>query len=286
MSFCLGVVGGSGIHDIEGLHAVDKHEVSTPYGPPSAPLVTGRLGETRLVFLPRHGEGHRLAPHEINYRANICALKQAGATHLVSLSAVGSLKEQLEPGDVVAVDQFIDRTRTRASTFFEGGVVAHVAFADPVCPELRQAAAEAAERAGARVHRGGGYLCMEGPQFSTKAESLLYRSWGLSVIGMTAMPEAKLAREAELPYALLAFVTDFDCWHEEEQPVTVEAILRVLQQNAVLAKRSISELAAALPDPTTSPAHGALEHAIVTRPDAISSEARRRLAWLVPSYSR
>jgi 5'-methylthioadenosine phosphorylase len=277
----LGVIGGSGIYGVEQLESVEALTVSTPFGAPSGPIVRGRVGATTLLFLPRHGPGHALAPHQINYRANVCALKRLGATHLVSLSAVGSMREDIEPGHVVIVDQYIDLTKRRPSTFFEDGVVAHVSFADPVCPDLSRALGDAARRAGARVHDGGTYVCMEGPQFSTRAESLLYRQWGVSVIGMTAMPEAKLAREAELPYATLALATDYDCWHQTEAPVTVEAIVTVLHANAALAKRTVIELAGHLPDPRRSNAHGALGFAVITDPSRISAEARERLGWLL-----
>jgi 5'-methylthioadenosine phosphorylase len=281
MSAVLGVIGGSGIYEIPGLTEVKEVAFETPFGAPSDSIVSGRLGDTQLLFLPRHGRGHRVAPHEINYRANVCAMKQLGATHLVSLSAVGSMKEEIAPGHVVLVDQFIDLTKRRVSTFFEGGVVAHVGFADPVCPILAQALASAAESAGAKVHFGGTYVCMEGPQFSTRAESRLYRSWGVSVIGMTAMPEAKLAREAELPYATMALATDYDCWHETEEDVTVEAILAVLKANADLAKRTVVELAGNLPDTSKSPATGALRHAVISDPKSQPAEATRRLSWLI-----
>jgi 5'-methylthioadenosine phosphorylase len=277
----LGVIGGSGIYEVDGLTAVEQLQVDTPYGAPSAELTRGRLGDTTLLFLPRHGVGHPLPPHQINYRANVCAMKQLGATHLVSLSAVGSMREEIAPGHVVVVDQYIDLTKRRVSTFFEDGVAAHVGFADPVCPLLGAALASAAERAGATVHRGGTYVCMEGPQFSTRAESALYRTWGVSVIGMTAMPEAKLAREAELPYATLALATDYDCWHDSEEHVTVQAVIQVLRDNAARGKRTLAELANGLPDPTASPAHGALEHAIITDPKRISPSARARLEWLI-----
>src|SRR5579863_1153529 len=260
-SHILGVIGGSGLYEIDGLLDVEETAVDTPFGPPSDAIVRGRLGETTVLFLPRHGRGHRIAPHRINARANVCALKKLGATHLVSISAVGSMKESIVPGDFVAVDQFIDLTKTRASTFFEDGIVGHVGFSDPVCEKLAGAVAKAAARAGARVHPSGTYLCMEGPQFSTRAESLLYRSWGVSVIGMTGMPEAKLAREAELPYALLALATDYDCWHEVEDEVSVAAVLAVLKKNAAVARRTIAELADALPDPKSSRAFGALASA-------------------------
>jgi 5'-methylthioadenosine phosphorylase len=281
VAFVLAVIGGSGIYDIPGLTQVQEQRVDTPYGAPSDQVISGQLGDTKLLFLPRHARGHRVAPHEINFRANICALKMLGATHLVSLSAVGSMKEEIAPGEVVVVDQYIDLTKRRASTFFDSGLVAHVAFADPVCPLLAKSLARAAETAGAKVHWGGTYVCIEGPQFSTRAESQLYRRWGVSVIGMTALPEAKLAREAELPYATLALATDYDCWHESEEDVSVEAILQVLRANADLAKRTVAALALDLPDPSQSPATGALRHALITDPQARDATARERLSWLV-----
>lgn len=278
---CLGVIGGSGLYAIEGLSAVEELHVDTPYGAPSAPLVQGELEGVRLVFLPRHGIGHAIPPHRINYRANVCALKKAGATHLLSVSAVGSMKEAIAPGHMVVVDQFIDLTRRRVSTFFDEDVVGHVAFADPTCALLGEAVAGAARRAGATVHEGGTYVCVEGPTFSTRAESLLYRSWGVSVIGMTAMPEAKLAREAELPYALLALATDYDCWHAEEEDVTADAVVAVLKKNVQTARRAVLELAKALPDPAGSRATGALSSAIMTSKSVISPASREALAWLV-----
>lgn len=277
----LGVVGGSGVYEIPGLSRVRELQVETPYGSPSDALVEAWLGETRLIFLPRHGRQHRLAPHSINYRANVCALKMLGAEQIVSVSAVGSLQEHIAPGDVVVVDQYIDCTKRRAATFFDADVVAHVSFADPVCPALSEAAALATEQSGGRLHRGGTYVCIEGPQFSTRAESHLYRSWGASVIGMTALPEAKLAREAELPYATLAFVTDYDCWHETEEDVSVEAILAVLRQNAALARETVRRLCEQLPDPATSPAATALRSAILTPPEQRSPAALERLSWLL-----
>jgi 5'-methylthioadenosine phosphorylase len=282
----LAVIGGSGLYEIEGLSGVEEVRVETPFGAPSDAIVRGHLGQTTLLFLPRHGRGHRLAPHEIPFRANVCALKKLGATHLVSISAVGSMKEAIVPGDFVVVDQLIDLTKRRVSTFFEEGLVGHVGFADPVCESLSESLAAAAGRAGARVHRGGTYVCIEGPQFSTRAESLLYRSWGVSVIGMTAMPEAKLAREAELPYALLALATDYDCWHESEEDVSVEAVLAVLGQNVAAARRTVAELAPALPDPTKSRAHGALAGggAIMTARDRVPPATLARLEWLVGKY--
>jgi 5'-methylthioadenosine phosphorylase len=279
--YVLAVLGGSGLYRIEGLEQVETIRVETPYGAPSDAVVRGKLGATTLLFLPRHGQGHAIAPHRINYRANVCALKKLGATHLVSISAVGSMREDIAPGDFVVVDQFIDLTKRRDSTFFDEGVVAHVGFADPVCAKLADAVGAASERAGAQVHRGGTYVCIEGPQFSTRAESRLFRSWGVSVIGMTAMPEAKLAREAELPYALLALATDYDCWHATEEDVTVEAVMAVLAKNVVGARRTVSELATRLPDPTDSPASQALQYAVITARESMSPEALTRLGWLL-----
>jgi 5'-methylthioadenosine phosphorylase len=283
MARVLGVIGGSGVYEVHGLSDVREERVGTPFGEPSDAIIRGRLGDTELLFLPRHGRGHLVSPHLVNYRANVCAMKRLGATHLVSISAVGSMKESIPPGDVVVVDQYLDFTKRRASTFFEDGIVAHVSLAAPVCPLLSKAAAEAARRAGANVHEGGTYVCIEGPQFSTRAESLFYRSLGVTVVGMTAMPEAKLAREAELPYATVAFSTDYDSWHETEKAVSVEGVVAVLRQNADIAKRIVIELASALPDPAKSPATGALRNAIITAPEHITSEARARLGWLIGS---
>jgi 5'-methylthioadenosine phosphorylase len=280
---CLAVIGGSGLYDIEGLTEKTEIAVDTPYGKPSDVIVKGTLGGTELLFLPRHGKGHRIAPHAINYRANIAALKMSGATHLLTVSAVGSMKEQIAPGDLVVPDQFIDLTKRRVSSFFDDGVVAHVGFADPVCTLLAGALADAADQAGAKVHRGGAYVCMEGPAFSTRAESRVYRSWGVSVIGMTAMPEAKLAREAELPYAVLALSTDYDCWHEGEEDVTVDAVIAVMQKNVAVARRTIAGVSARLPDASKSSAHGALARAVMTSPAAMSAEAKKKLAWLLPN---
>jgi 5'-methylthioadenosine phosphorylase len=277
----LAVLGGSGMYEMQGLVDVEEIAVDTPYGSPSDAIVRGRLGQTTLLFLPRHGRGHPIAPHQINARANVCALKMLGATHLVSVSAVGSMREAIAPGDFVVVDQFIDQTKKRTSTFFEDGVVAHVSFADPVCEHLSVALAEAGERAQVHVHRGGTYVCIEGPQFSSRAESLLYRSWGVSVIGMTAMPEAKLAREAELPFALLALATDYDCWHVTEEEVTIEAVLAVMARNTAAARRTLAELAARLPDPEASAAHHAVRAAVVTSRDRIPPGVGARLEWLL-----
>lgn len=268
----LGIIGGSGLYAIDGLEDRREERVETAWGKPSAPLVRGRIGEVELVFLPRHGQGHHLSPTDVPYRANIAALKAAGCTDLLSVSACGSLQERYAPGDFVAVDQFIDRTVARENSFFGAGMVAHVSMADPVCARLSGFAAEAAEAEGAKVHRGGTYLAMEGPQFSTRAESNLYRQWGCDVIGMTNMPEAKLAREAELPYATLAMVTDYDCWREGTDAVSVTDVLGVLHQNSALARRAIMRLAASLSGTPRTPSpqgiETCLDFALITAPEA------------------
>jgi 5'-methylthioadenosine phosphorylase len=284
MSNVLAVIGGSGLYEMKGLAAVEELELTTPFGAPSGAVVKGKLGDTTLLFLPRHGKGHLLPPSAINYRANICALKMLGATHLLSISAVGSMKERIAPGDMVVVDQFIDLTRKRATTFFDEGVAAHVSFADPVCPLMAEALEQAARSTGATVHRGGTYVCIEGPQFSTRAESLLYRSWGVSVIGMTNMPEAKLAREAELPFATLALSTDYDCWHETEEAVTCDAVVAIVGRNVAAARRTVAAMAERLPDPRKSPAHRALSTSIISSPQHVTEQARARLGWLINPY--
>lgn len=277
----VGVIGGSGLYDIEGLTATRSVRVRTPFGAPSDAITVGTLEGIRVAFLSRHGRGHLLNPSGINYRANIFALKSLGVSHVISISAVGSMKESIQPGDVVVPDQFIDLTRHRASTFFDNGIVAHVAFGDPVCPELREALFASVEQAGATVHRRGTYLCMEGPQFSTKAESRLYRQWGVDVIGMTNMPEAKLAREAELCYATMALVTDYDCWHETEAAVTVEAVLATLHRNVALAKQILRTVIPTFANPIECACHRALDHAILTAPKRIPVTVRKKLAVLI-----
>lgn len=263
----LGVVGGSGLYEIDGLKNQRWVKIDTPWGDPSDELLMGELDAVKLVFLPRHGRGHRIPPSKLNFRANIDALKRAGCTDVLSLSAVGSLREALNPGTFVVVDQFIDRTFARTKSFFGEGLVAHVSMAHPTCSRLSSLAAEAARAAGARVIEGGTYLAMEGPQFSTKAESLVYRSWGCDVIGMTNMPEAKLAREAELPYASIGMVTDYDGWHEEFAPVEVADILAVLMDNSRKAADAVGHLAKALQGPrSASPIDTCLDGAIITAP--------------------
>ncbi|MGI4800116.1 MAG: S-methyl-5'-thioadenosine phosphorylase [Janthinobacterium lividum] len=270
MTPVIGIIGGSGLYDISGLERREKRRIETPWGAPSDDLLFGELGGVRCVFLPRHGSGHTTSPSHLNYRANIDALKRAGCTDVLSLSAVGSLKEELPPGHFVIVDQFIDRSFAREKSFFGEGCVAHVSVADPVCPRLGDALEAAARRLNLPVTRGGTYLVMEGPQFSTRAESHLYRSWGCSVIGMTNMPEAKLAREAELCYATVAMVTDYDCWHEDHEAVTVDQIVRVLLGNADKARSLVAEVVPALGAPRGPCPAGcdrALEHALITRPE-------------------
>lgn len=279
----IGILGGSGLYAMPGLTNVREVATRTPFGDPSDAIVTGNLGDTQFYFLPRHGRGHRLAPHRVNYRANVFALKAQGAQQLVSISAVGSLQEHIHPGDLVVVDQYIDRTRGRASTFFDQDVVAHVSMALPTDAALSHCLAEVAEREGARLHRAGTYLCMEGPQFSTRAESLLHKSWKADVIGMTNLPEAKLAREAELPYASLCFVTDYDAWHDTEEAVTVDAVLAVLRQNVGLAQRILRGVEA-WPAPAESPASSALANALITDPSYVPTQVRERLAPLIGKY--
>jgi len=289
MQHVLGVIGGSGVYALEDLDNVEEIEVDTPYGSPSDLVIRGqdKQSGTTMLFLPRHGRGHRVSPSDINYRANVCALKMLGATHLVSVSAVGSMKEEIPPGHFVLADQFIDLTKRRTSTFFDRAIAAHVAFADPVCAHMRNALKDAADevlgQTSVKVHNGGTYVCIEGPQFSSRAESLVYRSWGVSVIGMTAMPEAKLAREAELPYAILAMSTDYDCWHSTEEAVTVDAVVAVLRKNVEHARKVLHALARRLPDPKQSNAAEALRGAVMTRPDLIPAEVKTQLRWLLPN---
>jgi 5'-methylthioadenosine phosphorylase len=279
----LGIIGGSGIYELPGLEDLREVDVETPFGKPSDRIVTGTMFGVQMAFLPRHGRGHRLAPHELPFRANVHAMKQLGMQCVVGISAVGSMRESIEPGDLVLVDQFIDRTRgrTEESTFFGDGCVAHAHFADPVWEPLRRLALAAARAAGATAHDGGTYLCMEGPLFSTRAESRLYRSWGVDVIGMTNLQEAKLAREAEIAYTTVALVTDYDCWHATEADVDVAAVLAVLKQNADLARRVVVEIARRIADGPEVSAAGCMANAVITGKDAISADARRRLRLLI-----
>ncbi|MCX7932672.1 MAG: S-methyl-5'-thioadenosine phosphorylase, partial [Rhodovarius sp.] len=276
----IGLIGGSGLYDIEGLEDREWRRIHTPWGEPSDALLFGRLGGVRCVFLPRHGRGHPRPPSALNYRANIDALKRAGVTEIISLSAVGSLKEEYPPGHFVLVDQFIDRTFAREKSFFGTGCVAHVSMADPTCGRLMDALEQAGRSLGLPMTRGGTYLVMEGPQFSTRAESLLYRQWGCDVIGMTNMPEAKLAREAELCYATVAMVTDYDCWHPEHDHVTVEQVVRVLSANAEKARalvRAVVPLLGTRRGPCHRGCDRALEHALITAPDRRDPDLLARL---------
>jgi 5'-methylthioadenosine phosphorylase len=280
----IAILGGSGIYDIPGLTDVRWERVTTPFGDPSDALMFGTLAGQSLVFLPRHGRGHTIPPSELNFRANIAALKQLGVTDIISLSAVGSLRAELPPGTFVIVDQFIDRTFARAKSFFGTGLVAHVSMADPVCTRLGAALEASSKELDLACRRGGTYLVMEGPQFSTRAESELHQSWGCSVIGMTNMPEAKLAREAEICYATVAMVTDYDCWHEDHEAVTVDAVIRVLLANADRARALVKNVAPRLADhqgPCRYGCQTALDHAIITAPDARDPEMARRLDFIV-----
>ena len=276
----IGVIGGSGVQQIESLEGVRSETVHSPFGEPSAPFLRGELFGVEMLFLPRHGAGHVIPPSEIDYRANIDALKRAGATDIISISACGSLREDLAPGTFVVVDQFVDRTFARAKSFFGRGLVAHASLAHPVCTRLADALEKAAREASIRVVRGGTYLAMEGPQFSTLAESELYRSWGCDVIGMTNMPEAKLAREAELCYATMAMVTDYDCWHPQHDKVTVDDIVRVMNENAHRAGPLLEQLARRLdtrPEPCPHGCDRALEYAVITPPEARDPEMVAKL---------
>ena len=284
MSITIGIIGGSGLYDMAELTEREERTVATPFGDPSAPYVIGTLRGKRVAFLARHGAGHRFTPSELNYRANIYGFKTLGVEYILSASAVGSLKEEYKPMDLLIPDQFMDRTRERISTFFGGGLVAHVGFAHPFCSPLSEIAFRSAQATGATVHRGGTYVCMEGPQFSTLAESKLYRSWGMDVIGMTNLQEAKLAREAEICYSTIALVTDYDCWHPSHDQVTVDMIIANLVQNAKTAQQVIAAAVDALPFERNCECASALKHAIITRPEAISADAKARLAPLVGKY--
>lgn len=285
MGDILGVIGGSGLYEMEGMKNVRAVSVRTPFGEPSDSLVVGEIEGRTLAFLPRHGRGHRYLPTQINYRANIYALKKIGAKWVLSISAVGSMREDIRPGDIVVVDQFYDHTRFRTGTFFGDGVVGHIPFADPVCPNLAALAFEASKKVVKRTHRGGTYLCMEGPAFSTRAESRTYRKWGADVIGMTNMPEAKLAREAELCYATLALATDYDCWHETEEDVSIEAVLSILRKNVENSKRIVREIARRLPGKASCGCGEALRHAVITERKKIPAAARKRLSLFLEKYS-
>ncbi len=284
----IGIIGGSGLYKMEALKDVEEVRVETPFGDPSDALIVGTLDGTRVAFLARHGRNHHLTPTELPFRANIYAMKSLGVEYLISASAVGSLKQEAKPLDMVIPDQFIDRTRNRISTFFSDGIVAHIAFGDPVCGHLAKVLAEAVESLDlpeVTLHKGGTYVCMEGPAFSTKAESNLYRSWGATVIGMTNVPEAKLAREAEIAYATLALVTDYDCWHPDHDSVTVDMVVANLHRNATNAQQVIRKTVRRLSEnPPTSEAHSALKYAILTPLDKVPAATKERMKLLLQKY--
>ncbi|MDB4964893.1 MAG: mtaP 2 [Myxococcales bacterium] len=280
----IGVIGGSGLYEIEGLTSIEKVALTTPYGDPSDEYVVGRLGDAKLVFLPRHGRGHRILPHEINFRANVWGMKKLGVEWILSVSAVGSMKKEIHPGDIVIVDQFIDRTKARQSSFFGDGVAGHVGFGDPICGDTAAHVYDAAKAAGARVHQGGSYVVIDGPMFSTRAESNVYRSWGVSVIGMTNLPEAKLAREAEICYSTIALSTDYDCWHETEEDVTVDAVMAIIRQNVTLARQIVKGAVERIPAERKCACQSAAANAIMTAPEAIPAAARERLGIILDKY--
>jgi len=281
----LGVIGGSGLYEIEGLTDVKEVKISTPFGDPSDLFITGQLDGVTMVFLPRHGRGHRLLPSEVPYRANIYGMKQLGVERIISVSAVGSMKEEIVPGHIVIPDQFFDRTQgKRASTFFGEGIVGHVQFADPVCADLSQVLFDSAREVGATVHQGGTYICIEGPNFSTRAESNIYRSWGVDIIGMTNIPEARLAREAEICYGTVALATDYDCWHSEHEDVSVEAVIAIIQQNVATARNIIKAAASRLGAARGCSCGEALKFAVMTHKETIPAATRKKIDLLVGKY--
>ena len=284
MSVEIGIIGGSGLYEMAELTGREENTITTPFGDPSGPYIVGTLRGRRVAFLPRHGVGHRILPSELNFRANIYGFKALGVERIISASAVGSLKEEYRPLDILVPDQFFDRTKGRISTFFGRGLVAHIAFAHPLCGALSAIAADAAQEVGATVHRGGTYVNMEGPQFSTLAESRLYRAWGMDVIGMTNLQEAKLAREAEICYATLALVTDYDCWHPDHDSVTVDLIIANLMQNAATAQKTIAEAVSRMSGPRTCACKDALATAIITRPEHVPAQMKKDLEIIIGKY--
>jgi len=280
----IGVIGGSGLYEMEGLTDVEEVKVNTPFGEPSDLIVIGTLEGQRMAFLPRHGRGHRIMPSELPSRANIYALKSLGVEHIIAISACGSMKEEIHPLDMVIPDQIFDRTRGRINTFFGGGIVAHISFDEPFCPNLSALLYQSAKQAGARVHKGGTYVIIEGPSFSTKAESRIYRGWGVDIIGMTVLPEAKLAREAEICYTVLANVTDYDVWHASEEPVSVEMLIDNLLKNAEMAKEIIKKIVPHIPEARNCPCSTALKNAIITSKERIPEKAKKDLGLLIGKY--
>ncbi len=284
MSDLIGIIGGSGLYDIPGLKNVENIAMDTPFGKQSDDYIQGELSGRRVVFLPRHGKGHKITPSELNFRANIYGFKKLGAGCIISVSAVGSLRQEIKPLDICIPDQFIDRTKDRACTFFGEGAVAHIGFADPLCNNLSAILYHAGRDVGACIHNGGTYLCMEGPQFSTRAESMLYRRWGADIIGMTNLTEAKLAREAEICYSTIALATDYDVWHEEEEDVTTETIIQNLLKNVETAKKIISEAIKNIPEKIDCACRQALKDSIITAPDAIPEDTKQKLDLIIGKY--
>ncbi len=282
----IGVIGGTGLYDIEGMTDIEEVDINTPFGKPSDAIIIGKLGGVGIAFLPRHGKGHTISPSEIPVRANIYALKSLGVEHIIAINSAGSFKQEIKPGDLLIPDQLIDRTRSRVNSFFSEGIVVHIPFAEPFCPVLSQIVLEAAREVGASVHQGGTYIAMEGPAFSTRAESRLYRSWGADIIGMTVLPEAKLAREAEICYAIIAGVTDYDSWQERSQPITIDVILDVLHQNIDTVKKIIKMAVARIPEKRNCGCATALEVAIVTTTKLIPFEQKKKLDLLIGKYIR
>ena len=280
----VGVIGGSGLYEMDGLEEVQTVSLTTPFGAPSDAFVVGRLGDVKVAFLPRHGRGHRIQPSSLNFRANIYGMKMLGVDWIIGVSAVGSMKETIHPGDLIIPDQFIDRTVSRPNTFFSDGIVGHVSLADPVCPRLSDILFHAGHEAGAKVQKGGTYICIEGPQFSTRAESKLYRSWGVDVIGMTNLPEARLAREAEICYATIAFATDYDCWHQEAGDVSISDVLRILAQSAQTAKKVIRAAISQIPQDRHCPCATALRYALITDRTMIPEKIKKDLAPIIGKY--
>ncbi|MHB1361170.1 MAG: S-methyl-5'-thioadenosine phosphorylase [Thermoleophilia bacterium] len=278
----IGVIGGSGFYEL--LSNPREEKVSTPFGEPSDVITIGEIAGREVCFLPRHGRGHRILPTDLPFQANILAMKQLGVEWIISSSAVGSMKEEIKPGDMVIPDQFIDRTRQRRSTFFGDGCVAHISFADPVCSALTRVVAEAARAAGATVHEGGTYVCMEGPQFSTRAESLVYRSWGVDVIGMTNLQEAKLAREAEICYATVALATDYDCWYEGEEDVTIQQVIETVNKNVAMAKKIVEESVPRIPETRGCGCASAMQYGVMTAPEAIPAATKEKLKDIIGKY--
>ena len=280
----IGVIGGSGLYDMEGFTDAKEHDISTPFGKPSDPIVVGTLEGKRVAFLPRHGRGHRILPSEVNVRANIYALKSLGVERIIAVNACGSMKEEIAPADIVIPDQIIDRTQGRTGTFFGNGLVVHVSFAEPFCPQLSAVLYEGVKKTGARVHNGGTYVCIEGPRFSTKAESHMFRSWGADVVGMTLIPEAVLAREAEICYASLALSTDYDAWHETEEAVTADMVVQTVLKNVDTAKKAIKETVPSIPSARDCGCDSALSVSIQTTRDRIPGRIKRELDLLLGKY--